>query len=97
MATNFLGQLKNRPRFALAILFVCACTYAIDSWFFTGLTASKWIGLSEHEQAMKELQKQSVIWGDVALAFGIAAFALILPAWPARSKIEATHQMSRIE
>ena len=71
MATNFLGRSKNRPRFALAILFVGACAYAIDSWFFAGLTASKWIGLSDHEQAMKELQKQSVIWRDVALMFGL--------------------------
>jgi hypothetical protein len=39
---------------------------------------------------MKELQKRSVIWGDVALMLGIVAFALILPTWPARSKIEAT-------
>ena len=29
---------------------------------------SKWIGLSEYEQRMKELEKQSEIWGDVALA-----------------------------
>jgi ABC-type polysaccharide transport system permease subunit len=91
MATNFLDRLTNRPRLALAILFVGACAYAIDGWFFAGLTASKWIGLSEYEQAMKELQKQSVVWADVALAFGIVALALILPTWPARSKIEATH------
>ena len=91
MATNSLGRLKNRPRFALAILFVGACAYAIDSWFFAGLTASKWTGLSEYEQAMKELQKRSVIWGDVALVLGIVAFALTLPTWPARSKIEAAH------
>jgi hypothetical protein len=43
------------------------------------------------EQAMKELQKQSVILGDVALVLGIAAFALILSAWPARYKIKAAH------
>jgi ABC-type polysaccharide transport system permease subunit len=91
MATNFLGRSKNRPRFVLAILFVGACAYAIDSWFFAGLTASKWIGLSDHEQAMKELQKQSVIWRDVALMFGILAFALILPTWPTRTKSEVTH------
>ena len=40
---------------------------------------------------MKELQKQSEIWGDVALVLGIATFVLILPTWPARSKGEATH------
>jgi len=48
----------------------------------------KWIGLSEYEQRMKELQKQSEIWGDVALVLGIVAFVLILPTWPARSKSE---------
>jgi ABC-type polysaccharide transport system permease subunit len=93
MATSFLGRLKNRPRFALAILFVGACAYAIDSWFFARLTASKWIGLLEYQQAMKELQKRSVVWGDLALGLGIVAFALILPTWPARSKLEATHRI----
>jgi len=39
---------------------------------------------------MKELQKESVIWGDVALVLGIVGFVLILPPWPARSKIEVT-------
>jgi hypothetical protein len=53
--------------------------------------ASKWIGLSEYEQAMKELQKQSEVWGDVALVLGIVTFVLILPTWPARSKSKATH------
>jgi len=52
---------------------------------------SKWIGLSEYEQRMKELEKQSELWGDVALVLGIVAFVLILPTWPARSKSEATH------
>lgn len=91
MATNRLGWLKKRPRFALAILFVAACSYAIDRWFLAGVVASKWIGLPQYEQAMKELQKQSAIWGIVALAFGIAAFVLILPRWTARSIIETTH------
>jgi len=91
MATNFIGWLKNRPRFALAVLFVGACAYAIDRWFFSGVMASKWIGLSEYEQAMKELQKQSEIWGDVALVLGMVTFLLMLPTWPARSKSKATH------
>jgi ABC-type polysaccharide transport system permease subunit len=91
MVANFLGRLKKRRRFALAILFVGACGYAIDRWFLAGVMASKWIGLSEYEQRMKELQKQSEIWGDVALVLGIVAFVLILPTWPARSKSEATH------
>jgi hypothetical protein len=90
MATNALGWLRNRPRFALAILFVVTCSYAIDRWFFSGAMASKWIGLPQYEQAMKDLQKQSGNWGIVALAFGIVAFVLILPQWPSRSEIEAT-------
>jgi hypothetical protein len=93
MATNFLARLKSRPRFALAILLVGACAYAIDSWFFSGVMASKWIGLSEYEQAMKELQRQSLIWGDVAVVLGIVGFVLILPPWPVRSKIESGHRI----
>src|SRR6516162_4228508 len=93
MVANFLGRLRARPRFALAILFVGACGYAIDRWFLAGVMASKWIGLSPYEQAMKELQKQSVIWGVVALVLGIVSFVLILPPWPARSKIQVTHSV----
>lgn len=73
MATRFLGWLKNRPRFALAILFVGAYSYAIDRWFLSGVVDSKWIGLPQYEQAMKELQEQSRNWGIVALALGIVA------------------------
>lgn len=91
MTTNFLGRLRNRPRSVLAILSVGACGYAIDRWFFSGVMASKWIGLPQYEQAMKELQKESVIWGVLALVLGILAFVLVLPPWPARSNIEATH------
>jgi hypothetical protein len=39
---------------------------------------------------MKELQKQSAMWGVVALVLGIVSFVLILPTWPTRSKIEVT-------
>lgn len=92
MAARFLAWLKNRPRFALAILFVGAYSYAIDPWFLSGVVDSKWIGLPQYEQAMKELQEQSRNRGIVALALGIVAFVLILPHWPARSKIEATHE-----
>ena len=53
---------------------VGACAHAIDRWFFSGVMTSKWIGLSEYEQAMKKLQKQSEIWEDVALALGIVGF-----------------------
>lgn len=81
---NFFGWLRNRRRFAMAILFVGTCSYATDRWFFSGVAASKWIGLPQYEQAVKELQKQSGIWGIVALAFGIVAFVLILPHYPAQ-------------
>jgi hypothetical protein len=96
MATNFLARLKSRPRFALAILLVGACAYAIDRWFFSGVMASKWIGLSEYEQAMKELQRQSLIWGDVAVVLGIVGFVLILPPWPVRSKIESNFRRKHL-
>lgn len=81
MATNFLARVKSRPRFALAILFVGACAYAIHGWFFTRVNRQQmdWIELPDYQQAMKELQRRSVIWGDVALVLGIVAFALILP------------------
>ena len=91
MVANFLGRLKNRPRFALAILFVGACGYAIDRWFLARVMTGKSIGLSEYEQKTRELQKQSEICGDVALVLGIVAFVLVLSAWPARSTSEATH------
>ena len=91
VAGNLLSSIKKRPRYALALLSVGACSYATDRWFFSGVMASKWIGLPEYEQAMKELQKQSGNWGVVAIAFGIVAFVLILPRWPARSRIETTH------
>jgi hypothetical protein len=90
MATPFLGWLKNRLRFVLAFLFVGACSYATNRWFLSGLVASKWIGLSQYEQAMKELQKQSANWGAAALALGIVGFILTLPHWPVKSKNEAT-------
>ena len=90
MATRFPGWLKNRLRFALAFLFVGACSYATNRWFLSGLVASKWIGLPQYEQAMKELQKRSANWGVAALALGIVAFILTLPHWPVKSKNETT-------
>lgn len=64
---EFPRPVKNRTRSVVAILLVGACGCAIDRWFFSGVMAGKWIGLSDYEQVMKELQKQSVIWGVVAL------------------------------
>ena len=54
----------------------------MDRWFFSGLTASKWIGLPQYASAMKELQDESRNWGVAALSIEIAAFALALPRWP---------------
>jgi hypothetical protein len=45
---------------------------------------------------MKELQKQSETWGDVALVLGILALLLILLTWPARSKNDTIGQACKI-
>jgi hypothetical protein len=81
-ATTLLSSLKNRPRYSLAILLAAASSYAIDRWFFSGLMASKWIGLPQYASAMRELQNESRNWGIVALVLVIAALTLVLPRWP---------------
>jgi len=81
-ATTLLIRLKNRPRYSLAILLAAASSCAIDRWFFSGLIASKWIGLPQYASAMKELLNESRNWGIVALVLEIAALALVLPLWP---------------
>jgi hypothetical protein len=68
-ATTLLSWLKNRPRYSLAILLAAASSYAIDRWFFSGVMASKWIGLPQYASAMRELQNESRNWGIVALVF----------------------------
>lgn len=85
MASNLLSVIRKRPRYALAIVSVRSQGCATDRWFFSGLTASKWIGLPQYEQAAAVLQKQSAFWGVTALGLGIAAFVLTLPLWPTRS------------
>ena len=80
----------KKPRLALLILITCLCSYAVDRWFLWGLTASKWIGLPQYEQAMAGLRTESAKWGVVAVVLGVAAFLLALPRWPARLKSEAT-------
>jgi hypothetical protein len=47
-AATVFGWLKNRPRYSLTILFAVASGYAIDRWFFSGVMASKWIGLPQY-------------------------------------------------
>jgi hypothetical protein len=81
-ATTLLNWLKNRPRYSLAILVAAASSYAIDRWFFSGVIASKWIGLPQYASAMRELQNESRNWGIVALVLEIVALALVLPRWP---------------
>jgi hypothetical protein len=81
-ATTVLGWLKNQPRYSLAIFLVAASSYATDRWFFSGLIASKWIGLPQYASAMRNLQNESRNWGIVALVLEIAALALVLPRWP---------------
>jgi len=76
----------KKPRLALLILITCLCSYAVDRWFLSGLTAGKWIGLPQYEQAMAGLRMESAKWGGVAVVLGVAAFLLALPRWPARSK-----------
>jgi hypothetical protein len=81
-ATAVLGWVRNRPRFSLAILLAAASGYAIDRWFFSGLMASKWIGLPQYASAMKELQNESQNWGIGVIVLESAAVALVLPRWP---------------
>jgi hypothetical protein len=81
-ATAVLGWVKNRPRYSLAILFIAATGYAIDRWFFSGVMASKWIGLPQYASAMTKLQNESRNYGIVALALGAVALALALPRLP---------------
>jgi hypothetical protein len=89
MGISVLRSVRNKPRYVLAIFIVAACSYAIDRWFFSGLVASKWIGLPQYEQAMKELQNQSEKWGIAAVILGIVAIPLILPDWPVEGKGDA--------
>jgi membrane protein YqaA with SNARE-associated domain len=79
-ATTVLDWMKNRPLYSLAILLGAASGYAIDRWFFSGLMASKWIGLPQYASAMKELQNESRNWGIVVVVLEIATLALVLPA-----------------
>jgi hypothetical protein len=81
-ATTPLSWPKNRPRYSLAIVLAAASSYAIDRWFFSGVMASKWIGLPQYASAMRELQNESRNWGIVALVLEIAALALVLPRGP---------------
>ena len=91
MATRFLRWIWNGLRYALTLLLAAACSYALDRWFFSGLVASKWIGLPQYETAMKELQHQSLHWGITALILGILALALVLPRWPGRAEAKTIH------
>jgi len=86
MGMNLVSRVRNKPGYMLAILVAASCSYAIDRWFFSGLMASKWIGLPQYEQAMKELQGQSEKWGIAAVILGIVALVLILPHWPVEAK-----------
>jgi hypothetical protein len=86
MGIDVLRWVRNKPRYMLAILVAAACSYAIDRWFFSGLVASKWIGLPQYEQAMKELQSQSEKWYIAAVILGIVGLALMLPHWPVEAK-----------
>jgi hypothetical protein len=81
-ATTVVGWIKNRPRYLLAISLVAVSGYAMDRWFYSGLIASKWIGLPQYASAMRELQNESRNWGIVAAALEIAALAFVWPRWP---------------
>jgi hypothetical protein len=84
-ATTALGWIKNQPVYLLTILLLAASSYAMDRWFFSGLTASKWIGLPQYASAMSELQNESRNWGIVAMALEFAALASVWPRWPKES------------
>ena len=84
-----LFWVKNQPRYLLAILAMAAAAYAVDRWFFSGLIASKWIGLPQYASKMKELQIASRNWGIAALVLDGTALALTLPSWPKKKLIHA--------
>jgi|SRR5579859_2717387 len=72
---------KDRLRFSIAVLAAAAAAYALDRWFFSGVTASKWIGLPQYAFKMNRLKAESEIWGMAALAAEGLALLLVLPRW----------------
>lgn len=72
-------------RFSIAIPFVASSAYALNQWFFLGLTASKWIGLPQFAPAMQRLNTESGRWGIAALALQCVAILMILPRKPKQS------------
>jgi hypothetical protein len=89
MANTFAYRKTIHPRYLAGLVVIGACSYAIDRWFFSGLFASKWIGLPQYERAMHELQGQSMRWGTAALLLEIMALALVLPKFSRRNKNDA--------
>ncbi len=79
--TSVLGWIKKISWHLPAILAMVASAYAMDRWFISGLTASKWIGLPQYASAMKEFQNVSRTWGSRAVILECVAFVLLLPAW----------------
>ena len=74
--------MKSRQRYLFAILAMAASAYTADRWFFSGLTASKWIGLPQYASAMNELQHESRYWGIAAIVLQSTGLLLALPRWP---------------
>jgi hypothetical protein len=96
MGTNSLaGWVRRSPRYLLAILAVAAAAYAVDKWFFLGVTASKWIGLADHAALMRQTQDQSRNWGIAALVLELVAIILSLPIESSSGGIHIIHCLRR--
>ena len=92
MAIPDILWVKKYARYLLGLALVGGCSYALDRSFAAGLTASKWIGLPQYEQAMHELRRQSERWETAALALGTLEFVLVLPRLPHKNKTEIRDQ-----
>jgi len=74
---------KDGVRYSIAVLTAAAAAYALDRWFFSGVTASKWIGLPQYASEMSRLKAESETWGMAALVAEGLALLLVLPRWTA--------------
>ncbi len=86
-------RLKNGLRFSTAVLAAAAAAYALDRWFFSGVMASKWIGLPQYASAMNKLKAGSATWGIAALAAECLALLLVLPRWTAEKSTPSANSV----
>lgn len=72
---------KDGLRYSIAVLAAAGAAYALDRWFFSGVLASKWIGLPQYASEMNRLKAESETWGMAALVAEGLALLLVLPRW----------------